>query len=229
MPGYNLIFDADDTLWENNVFFERAIEGFLDYVDHPTHTREELRVVLDDVERANSAVHGYGARAFERSLVDCLEQVRSHVPVGDADRVELRRLCTPLFEFEVELLDGVSETLTELANRHRLFLLTKGHAEDQQRKIDTSGLAPLFTATRVVPEKDPDAYRTFGVDHGLDPVDTWMIGNSPKSDIWPALEAGMGAVLVPHPMTWSLEHANVPQEHDRFRTLAPLGKLTRFF
>ncbi|GAA4892059.1 HAD family hydrolase [Streptomonospora salina] len=228
-PGMNLIFDADDTLWECNVLFEQAIEEFIDYVAHPELSRARIRAELTEIERANSAAYGYGARVFERSLGDCLARLRPGAPPGDDDRAFLHRLCARIVEGEVLLLEGVLETLHTLRRRHTLYLLTKGHRQDQQNKIDGSGLAPLFAGTGIVPEKDPGAYRGFGRAHGIDPEHTWMIGNSVRSDVLPALEAGMGAVLVPHPATWVLEHADPPEPHERFREVAPFGRLVEFF
>ncbi|CAM3942175.1 HAD family hydrolase [Nocardiopsis rhodophaea] len=229
MGRYDLIFDADDTLWEETLFFERATEAFLDYLDHPALSPAEVRAVLDDIERANAAVYGYGAAVFERSLTECLERLRPDAPVNDVDRAVLRSFREIITERELELIAGVEETLHDLGARHRLFLLTKGYEDVQRRKIEASGLAHLFAGIGIVSEKDPRAYHSFAATEGLDPAATWMIGNSPKSDIWPALKAGMGAVLVPNPMTWVLEQDEVPENHDRFHTVSPIGKLTEIF
>ncbi|QBI53215.1 HAD family hydrolase [Streptomonospora litoralis] len=225
----NLIFDADDTLWECNVLFEQAIEEFVDYVGHPALSRAQIRAVLTGIERENSARYGYGARVFERSLGDCLARLRPGGRVDDADRAYLHGLCRRIVEGEIILLEGVLETLHALRDRHPLYLLTKGDPEHQQLKIDGSGLASLFDGIGIVPEKEPQAYRDFGRTHGLDPEHTWMIGNSVKSDVLPALEAGMGAVLVPHPATWVLEHAEPPASHDRYREVTPIGRLVEVF
>src|SRR5690625_4592872 len=112
MPGrMNLIFDADDTLWECNVLFERAIEEFIDHVAHPRLTRAQIRAELTDIERVNSARYGYGARVFERSLGDCLARLRPETAVGEEDRAYLHRLCARIVEGEIILLEGGLETL----------------------------------------------------------------------------------------------------------------------
>ena len=221
----NLIFDADDTLWENNILFERAIEAFIDHLAHPTMTRVQVRAVLDEIERSNCQVHGYGVRTFQRSLSDCLRQLRSATLPNGEDAELLDRLCRPMREGAVEVLPGVPETLAALRGRHRLALLTKGHPEDQHRKLATSGLAGLFEEVTVVDEKDPEVYRSLVASRGLDPDSTWMIGNSPTSDIWPALEAGLGAVLVPHPHTWVLEKRELPTGADRFVIVESIPRL----
>ncbi len=225
----NLIFDADDTLWENNVLFERAVEDFIDHVGHPTLTRVQVRERLEEIERVNVRSHGYGVDSFERSLTECLTVLRADVPLADGDLVALRAMCEPIRANVIELIDGVIDTLHELASRHQLFLLTKGDHAQQAAKIEASGLADLFADLTIVPEKEPAVYTRFISDRQLAPDDTWMIGNSPKSDIRPALQAGLGAVLVPHPMTWSLEHDDVPHTHERFREVSPFAGLTMHF
>ena len=221
----NLIFDADDTLWENNILFERAIEAFIDHLAHPSMTRVQVRAVLDEIERTNCRSHGYGVGTFRRSLDDTLTRLRAEVPVNGEDAVLLDRLCFPMREGPVEVLPGVAETLAVLGTRHQLRLLTKGHPEDQHRKLDASGLGGLFQETVVVDEKDPEVYRSLVASRGLDPAGTWMIGNSPISDIWPALEVGLGAALVPHPYTWALEQRDLPEPSDRFVVVASIPEL----
>ncbi|HKO83531.1 MAG TPA: HAD family hydrolase [Actinomycetota bacterium] len=221
----NLIFDADDTLWENNVLFERAIEAFIDHLAHPTMTREQVRAVLDEIERSNCRSHGYGVATFHRSLGDTLVRLRTAAPPNGEDTALLERLCHPMREGPVEVLPGVAETLAVLASRHRLLLLTKGHPADQHRKLDASGLRGHFQETIVVEEKDPEVYRSLVASRGLEPSSTWMIGNSPMSDIWPALEAGLGAVLVPHPHTWVLERRELPPASDRFVVIDSISDL----
>ncbi len=224
----NLIFDGDDTLWENNVLFERAIEAFIDHLDHPAMTRRQVRAVLDEIELANCRTYGYGVAVFQRSLGDCLRGLGDGAPPRDHDEL-LQRLCQPLREGEVELLQGVAETLTTLRRRHRLALLSKGDPADQHRKLAASGLGELFEHVVIVPEKEPEVYRSFVAGRGLDPDRTWMIGNSPRSDVWPALDAGLGAVLVPHPHTWSLEQRDLPSGVDRFLVVESVPGLLGHF
>ena len=204
----HLIFDADDTLWENNVYFERAVDEFLDFLAHATLTRDAVRAVLDEIERANLAVHGYGSRAFAANL----RQTYEHLAERDLDEASLTTVMAfgeRILSQELELIAGVEETLAYLAPRHDLTLLTKGHPEEQRLKIDRSGLAGFFRHAEVVAEKDAAAYHALVGRLGLDPTRTWMVGNSPKSDVNPALAAGLNAVFIPHPATWRLEHAEV--------------------
>jgi putative hydrolase of the HAD superfamily len=226
--GQVLIFDADDTLWENNILFERVIEDFLDWLEHPTLDKLQLRAVLDDIEAANSAVHGYGTKALLRSLADCVERLRSR-PATAQEVNEISELAAALIDHEVELIPGVAETLAALADRHELLMLTKGDREEQQRKIDMSQLAHHFRAIGIVPEKNGDAYRRFTETHALTPATSWMIGNSPKSDILPARQAGLNAVFIPHDHTWALEHGELDPADDRVLRLRTFRELTDHF
>ncbi|WP_091460475.1 HAD family hydrolase [Micromonospora inyonensis] len=226
--GRVLVFDADDTLWENNVLFERVIDDFLGWVDHPTLDRVEIRAILDDIERANTVVHGYGSKVFLRSLAECLERLRER-PATERERREIDDLAAALAHHEVELMPGVAETLDELAGRHELLLLTKGDPEEQQRKLDASGLLHHFRAAHVVMEKDAETYRRLARDHPFDPAVAWMIGNSPKSDILPARAAGMSAVFIPNDNTWVLEHDEVDPADDRVLHLTAFPDLLRHF
>jgi putative hydrolase of the HAD superfamily len=199
-----LVFDADDTLWENNVLFNQAIADYIAWLAHPTLDADAIRALLLDIERANAAAHGYGSRVFLRSLHDCFEHLFAR-PATAAEQEQIHALARALVEHRIELVPGVSETLAELADRHTLRLLTKGDPEEQQAKIDASGLAHHFASTSIVPEKDAATYRALTAELGLDPVTTWMIGNSPKSDIAPARAAGWRAVFLPNDNTWELE------------------------
>ena len=128
-----------------------------------------------------------------------------------------------------EVIEGVAETLAYLNARHRLTLCTKGHTEEQLLKFNRSALGEHFHGVKVVREKNTDAYREIVEAEGMDPARTWMIGNSPKSDIHPALEAGLGAVLVPHERTWRLELTDLPDESERFRIVERFVELQRLF
>lgn len=203
-----LVFDADDTLWENNVLFERVVDAYLDWLAHPTLDRTAIRAVLDEVERANVVVHGYGSASFLRSLADCFERLNRR-PTSDAEARAITELAAALVDHRVELVPGVAETLDELGTRHDLLLLTKGHPDEQQRKIDASDLASHFRSIHIVAEKRVTTYRELVASQGLDPGSTWMIGNSPRSDILPAREAGLGAVFIPNASTWVLEEAEI--------------------
>ncbi len=207
-PGQTLLIDADDTLWENNVYFERAIAAFISYLNHHEYTSAEVRLALNAVERETILVHGYGLTSFTRSLVTCFERL-SPAPVTEEKSQRILGFARSIAEQELELLPGVAETLAELAGRHRLILMTKGNQAEQADKLARSGLSSHFSAVEIVQEKDPATYRAVIARHELAPHTSWMIGNSPKSDINPALAAGLHAVFLFHKDTWVLEHASL--------------------
>lgn len=224
----NLVFDADDTLWENNIYFERAFDDFCPFLDHSALTPQQVRDVLNEIELVNAKIHGYGSKNFGRNLQQAYQHLAEReIRAGDLHHV--MSLAERILEQPLEVIDGVEETLAELAGRHDLTLFTKGHPEEQRMKVDRSGLGRYFAHTAIVKEKDAPAYQRLVEERGFDPQQTWMIGNSPKSDINPALEAGLNAVLVPHPHTWVLEHQDLRDGGERLRVVANFGELRNYF
>ncbi len=224
----HLIFDADDTLWENNVYFENAFDQFCDYLNHSSLTPDEIRAVLDEIEIENNRIHGYGALNFGRNLSQCY----LHLAERAVDEHDLKRVTAfahQILSQEVELMQGVAETLPLLAEKHELTLFTKGDPPEQNRKIDLSGLRPLFAHVEVVKEKNKAAYHQLADVRGFDRKHTWMIGNSPKSDINPALAAGLRAVFVPHERTWSLEREEICEAEDRLIVVKSFSDLASLF
>lgn len=229
-PGQTLLFDADDTLWENNIYFERAIAAFISYLDHRVHTPEKVREYLNHVEHATIKKHGYGLKSFRKSLIVCFEQLTDK-PVTPEKHARIVSFAQSIADQEIELIGGVSVTIADLATRHRCILVTKGDDVEQRDKLRRSGLASYFAAIEVLPEKTDAAYRELAHQHECDHGCTWMIGNSPKSDINPALAAGLHAIFIPHDFTWVLEHEVVnqapPGQH--LLELASFADLARHF
>lgn len=207
-PGQSLLIDADDTLWENSLYFEEAIARYISFLDHRVHTPEQVREHLNRTERLTIAAHGYGLKSFHSSLTRCLEELLE-VQATPAQHLEIARCVAYIGDHAIELLHGVEATLRTLSSRHQLLLVTKGNPDEQRDKLARSGLAKLFTAVEVLREKDESAYRELADRHQLQRDRSWMIGNSPRSDINPALAAGLNAVLIPHAFTWVLEHEPV--------------------
>ena len=225
-----LLLDADDTLWENNIYFERAITAFISYLDHRVHTSEEVRAHLNRCEHATIAAHGYGLKSFSRSLIACFEQL-SDTPITPEKHDRIVSFVQSIADQEMQLLPGVASTLGSLTTRHRLILVTKGSPEEQTDKLHRSGLAPLFSAVEVLSEKHPEAYRSLVDHHVFEAASTWMIGNSPKSDINPALAAGLNAIFIPHDFTWVLEHetVNPPPPSQTLLQLPAFADLLQYF
>ncbi|HMF75209.1 MAG TPA: HAD family hydrolase [Bryobacteraceae bacterium] len=223
-----MIFDADDTLWENNIYFEEAFEQFCDFLAHSAMSREQVRTVLDEIEIVNAKVHGYGSVNFARNLAQCFQHLAER-DISPADIAAVKEFAHAILEKPMELIAGVEETVAALSQRHDLTIFTKGDLDEQRLKIDRSGLARYFQHAAVVKEKDQAAYRQLAEARGFHPERTWMIGNSPKSDINPALAAGLNAVFVPHPRTWSLEHEEVPESHPRLLQVQRISELVHHF
>jgi putative hydrolase of the HAD superfamily len=224
----HLLIDADDTLWENNIYFEQAFDNFVAFLDHSSLSPLEIRAVLDEIELANIKIHGYGAENFGRGLCQCYERlVERDVQTGDLDRI--LNLASKIIEQPIEMIEGVLETLAYLAVKHDLTLFTKGHPEEQKLKVDRSGVGVYFGHTAIVREKDAPTYAALVAERRLDPQRTWMIGNSPKSDINPALEAGLNAVFIPHDRTWHLERTDLASGPGRLLQAKNFADLKTWF
>ena len=225
----HLIIDADDTLWENNIYFERAFDEFCDFLSHSTMTPGEVRAVLDAIETANAKIHGYGSLKFGRNLRQTYGQLAER-GITEGDLQTVMRFAERILEQPLQVIAGVPETLAYLATRHELTLFTKGSIDEQRLKIDRSGLGAHFAHTAIVHEKHADAYRELVRHRAMHPPATWMIGNSPKSDVNPALEAGLNAVFVPHEHTWRLEKEELrPREGCQLLTVERFVDLRRHF
>src|SRR6266568_1590934 len=222
---YHLLIDADDTLWENNIYFEQAIHAFITFLDHSRLSREEVRAVLDEVER----LMGYGSANFTKSLVETYRRL-AEKDLQEEDLEQVRRLGEQIHSQPLQLLEGVRETLEYLSPRHDLVLLTKGDIEEQKLKVERSGIEEYFKRVIIVQEKDVTTYYHVARELQVDPKHTWMVGNSPRSDINPALAAGLNAVYIPHPHTWRLEHEEVENAGGgRLLTLSRFAELRAYF
>jgi putative hydrolase of the HAD superfamily len=223
-----LIFDADDTLWENNVIFERVVDDFVDWLAHPSLKPADIRRILAEIEEANVVAHGYGSKVFLRSLADCFAHLMDR-PLGPDEEEQMVKFRSAFGGGRVELLPEVTNVLDDLRERHELYLMTKGVPDEQQRKIDASGLAGHFTAIDIVAAKDRQTYRQLIGRRGLDADRTWMIGNSPKSDIIAARDAGLRAVFIPNANTWAHENADLDPADEGILQLETFGDLRRHF
>ncbi|UGY09398.1 HAD family hydrolase [Phyllobacterium pellucidum] len=216
-------FDADDTLWQNEQFFRSSERHFADllapYADVP-----DLSGRLLAVEKRNLDLYGFGIKGFTLSLVEtAVEVTEGRVPASIiADILAAGR---EMLRHPVETLPHVTQTLEALSDAYRLVLITKGDLFDQERKLAQSGLGDFFDAVEIVSNKDKATYQTIFRRHGDGAERAMMIGNSLKSDVVPALEAGSWGVFVPHELTWVLEHVDAPVEEPRFRQINHLGEL----
>jgi putative hydrolase of the HAD superfamily len=224
----NLIFDADDTLWENNIYFEKAFDEFVDFLGHSALTPQQVRDILDELEAANAKIYGYGSHRFGKNL----QAVYEHLAEREIREYDLRIVmgfAERILEAPMELMPGVRETLDYLVDRHELTIFTKGNPDEQRLKIDRSGLASYFSHAEVVKEKHAEAYRGLVDQRGMRHEITWMIGNSPKSDINPSLAIGLNAVYVPHERTWILERAEIQPGPGHLLRVERFADLRQYF
>jgi putative hydrolase of the HAD superfamily len=230
LPPQTLLIDADDTLWENNIYFERAIARFISFLNHHEFSPEQVREVLNDVERECIVTHGYGLHSFAHALVRTFERL-SVQPVTPELHSQIQSFAHSIHDHPIELLPEVEETLLHLAGRHHLILVTKGAVAEQSGKIERSGLRKHFAGVEILAEKNIAAYDSVIKKHDLARHSTWMIGNSPKSDINPALAAGLHAVFVPHGDTWILEHeeVNAAPPHQKLLIVGRFAELREHF
>ena len=152
MPRLSLLIDADDTLWENNIYFERAFDNFCDFLDHSALTPPQIREVLNEIELVNAKIHGYGSVNFGKNL----QQAYQHLAQRSIDPDDLSKVMTfaeKILLQPIEMIPGVEQTLEELGQRHDLALFTKGHPDEQRMKVDRSGLGRFFGHTGIVKEK----------------------------------------------------------------------------
>ena len=216
-------FDADDTLWQNEQFFrmtEKRFAGLLE--DHGD--AEHISARLLEAERRNLGVYGFGIKGFTLSMIEtAIEITEGRVPAPVI--AEILAAGRDMLSHPIEPLPHARETVERLAGAYRLVLITKGDLFDQERKLAQSGLGDLFDAVEIVSDKSAATYaRIFGR-HGDGPEKSMMVGNSLKSDVVPAIEAGSWGIHVPHELTWVLEYIEPPATAPRFRQIADLGEL----
>jgi putative hydrolase of the HAD superfamily len=157
MARHTILIDADDTLWENNIFFEKTIDHFITQLEHLGYTREYIRHILNETERRNIRQHGYGVRSFRRSLEETYLKLAGNAAKRELVK-EIERMAAELEATPPHILEGVPETLAYLAKHHRLIMVTKGEPAEQAAKVERSGLQPYFDSIEIVLEKDPSLY-----------------------------------------------------------------------
>lgn len=208
-------FDADDTLWQNEAFFRLTQDRFADLLADYAE-RDHLHARLLRAERRNLGHYGFGIKGFVLSMIEtAIEVTDRKVPAGVI--AELLEAGQEMLRHPIQLLPHAHDTVRLLARTHSLVLITKGDLLDQERKLAQSGLGDYFDAVEIVSDKTALTYRTAFSRHGPGPEGAMMVGNSLKSDVIPALEAGAWGVHVPHDLTWELEQAKAPLGHPRFR------------
>ena len=215
--------DADDTLWHNETIFRLTHARFVALLaDHGEQALIEAR--LAETEKRNLRLYGYGVKGFTLSMIETAMELTDGRAPPEVVR-EILAAGREMLAHPVETLPGVDETLARLAETCRLVLITKGDLMDQERKVAASGLGELFAAVEIVSEKDRTTYDRVFSRHGTGPGEALMAGNSMRSDVLPALEAGAWAVHIPYHVTWAHELADAPEGHPRYGSLARIDEL----
>ena len=217
--------DADDTLWHNMKFYDLTEARFAALLsDHAE--RSHLAERLLAAERRNLGLYGFGIKGFTLSMIEtAIEVTKGKVPATVIAR--LLDAGRDMLSHPVETLPHAREALEALASTHRLVLITKGDLFDQERKIAASGLGELFTGIEIVSDKTADTYARIFARYGDGAKRALMVGNSLKSDVVPALNAGAWGAYVPFEINWALEHHDEPEGATRYRRLADLSELPR--
>ena len=215
--------DADDTLWHNESLFHLTQQQFFALLEDYGEA-DHMMARLVDVERKNLRLYGYGVKGFTLSMIEtAIDLTRGAVPAKTIERIlELGR---SLLDYPIEPLDGVAETLPALKGKYRLIVITKGDLLNQEQKLARSGLGDHFDAIEIVSEKDAETYRRIARRHSIAPENTVMIGNSLKSDVLPALEAGLWGIHIPYPITWAHERAEPPADATRYARLETMREV----
>jgi putative hydrolase of the HAD superfamily len=223
VPISLICLDADDTLWHNETFFRDAFGRFAELLA-PFAKADEAQARLDLVEHRNLAAYGYGAKGFILSMLEAASELAGDdLPAATVRKI--LALGADLLAHPIELLPGVEEALETLAQRARLVLITKGDLHHQEAKLAASGLGDRFSGVEIVSDKRADTYRRIFRRYQTDPSEALMAGNSMRSDILPALEAGAWAAFVPFELVWAHEAAEAPAGHPRFKELTSLAEL----
>jgi putative hydrolase of the HAD superfamily len=217
-----LLIDADDTLWENNIYFEQVSREYFAEVAARGVDRVRAEQLLWEREQRNVKITGYGSKAFCQSL----HQVAAELGCAELEPWVLDRENW-IAHHPIEFLPGVTKTLPLLHAKNQLIVVTKGREEEQLGKLRRSGLQKYFHATEVVFEKNVQTYRDLVAKYRLGKA--WMVGNSPRSDINPAKAAGLGTVFIPYHTTWQHEIEEILPNGVVTLVLANFGELAAHF
>lgn len=218
-----IAFDADDTLWHNERLYVEAQSRFKKLLA-PYHSPEWIDERLYQAELRNLGHFGYGIKGFALSMIETAVEL-TEGRIAGSEIQTIIDIAKGMLSAEVELLEHVAETISLLAQRYPLMLITKGDLRDQEIKIARSSLGQHFKWVEIVSEKNPASYAALLMRHAIPPERFLMVGNALRSDILPVLELGGSAVYIPYPFTWGHEAADPPEGQPGYYHLAHLGLL----
>ncbi len=219
-------FDADDTLWRSQDYFDQAqldfeaiVGAYVDLGDARVHER------LYEIEKNNIAVFGYGVKGMTLSMIEAAVAITGQ-RISAADLHRIVELGKDLLRHPVEMLPGIPEAVAAIAAEFEIVLITKGDLFHQEAKVRQCGLADLFGRIEIVSEKDAGTYARLLREFGLPAAQFAMIGNSLRSDIAPVLELGGWGIHVPYHTTWAHENeAEIAADAPRLRRVAEASAL----
>ena len=232
MPTYDsmnlkvIAFDADDTLWDNEIYFQETEKKFFELFEEYLPQHSVARELLQ-TEVKNIPLYGYGIKAFILSMIETAIRI-SDKTISISVIEKIIGYGQELLEKPIRKLDGVDEVLTALKDRYRLVVATKGDLLDQERKLKKSGIEHYFHHTEIMSEKGANDYKKLIKHLDIQPVEFLMIGNSLKSDILPVLAIGGHGFHVPYHVTWGHEKIEKNVEHPNFRQLNTLKEILNY-
>ena len=221
-----IAFDADDTLWHNEAFFQETEKKFFvlleNYLPQHTTARELLKTEID-----NLPLYGYGIKAFMLSMIETAMRVTNHTIPGEAIKTIIE-YGKEMLDMPVEIMDGAEDVLNQLKDKYRLVMATKGDLLDQERKLKKSGLEKYFHHIEIMSEKKEDDFRKLIKHLDITPPQFAMIGNSIKSDVMPVLALGGHGFHIPYHITWAHERVDTQIENEKFRQLSSIREILNY-
>ena len=218
-----MAFDADDTLWHNNLYFNKAQDSFLSLMERFAHPSDAKQSLLD-CERRNITRYGFGIKGFTLSMIEAAIEL-SGSRAGADEILKIIKLGHELHDHPVKLLPDVEPVISSLSRSYHTILITKGDLLDQERKIRLSGLSKYFRHIEIVSVKTAAVYRKVFTTLGSDPASCVMVGNSLRFDVVPALEAGAWSIHIPYEFGWELEHDQLPAKSEKYSQIGGFSQL----
>ncbi|MFH1454620.1 MAG: HAD family hydrolase [Armatimonadota bacterium] len=226
-----LLIDADDTLWENGIYYENAVLNFISLMKSKNIFKDTIEEIIRKRKIENLPRYGYGSHNLYNTMVEVYKEgcELNNTSIDDEIMDFLKSMRHKTRNYSIEFLPGVKETLPMLFKKNSLILVTKGNYDEQKDKIERSGVLSYFHSSKIVPEKDIKTYKDIIEEFKLNTENTWMIGNSPRSDINPAKAAGLGTVFIPYHMTWEHETERIQRGARETIILKDFSELKIYF
>lgn len=216
-------FDADDTLWVNEPFYQDVEKEFCRFMK-PFMTETETSEELFKTEMQNLEIYGFGAKGFILAMVEtALRTTEGKIASSEISRI--LDIGKTLLNMPIQLLDGAEEVLQKLQGSYKLILATKGDLLDQERKLQKSGLIGYFHHIEIMSDKHENNYKKLLTHLDIEPHEFLMVGNSVKSDILPVINIGAKAIHIPFEVTWQHESNHASADNEAFITVSEISEI----